>query len=516
MNKKIRLLSAYLLCAAAFVFSSCADGSDIQGQFTSDVRNTQLQSPEIDKTCFSTVTMADGSENVKFTWPLVKGAGGYKVSVGLNTGNGVEPLITDSIVDGFNVIFPKYEDSKYDISVLALGNAELNNKEAQSATLYTYSTMISGVDVPAGDIATFINGYIAEHKAEIEASIADDPNNYELGFTLQEGGSYTMNDVVDFGLYPVTLQGADKVKRPTVTIGEAGYIMTQAGLKVKFINFDATNMPKKMGLITLGAVPDASISTEALGFKALGANQDGFVIMKPVVIQECWVKNLPATFLYGNGKNWSLTDFRIKNCIFQAANAGNTTPWINMTGASNGLIQKMTIENSTFYNSEKNEAEQYFIRYSNSSNAQPKKIFGDTNNFLEYTIKSSSFIRTNPKKDFANNMPNTQNGGKLWVSVTNCVFFDTFRLYQFLQSQWVKTTTGNFMSYSDLCSPQSTDYGPGGRTDNNGNFYTTLDESAEYTDAQLKPLDLTKPNGGVNLTPSGLSAAAKSGDPRWY
>ena len=72
------------------------------------------------------------------------------------------------------------------------------------------------------------------------------------------------------------------------------------------------------------------------------------------------------------------------------------------------------------------------------------------------------------------------------------------------------------MSYSADCSPQTTDFGPSGRTDQYGNFYTTRDEAVEFNDADLKPLDFSKPNAGLSLAPAGLAAAAKAGDPRWY
>lgn len=510
------MLAAALTLVSALLTTACADGYDDEAQFESDVHGTVLTSPALDKSCFSTVNTPSG-EQVQMTWPLVKGAGGYLVNVAIENGGTQTPLVADSLVDGVSVTFPKAEDTKYITSVRAMGNAKLGNSDATEATQYLFSTMVEGVSVPEGqDVAAFVNSYIAQHRSEMEAAQAEDPNNYEMAFELAPGKHYTLSAPADFGLFPVTLRSGDKVNRATVTVGAEGYLTTQAGLKVKFLNFDCTDMPKTLGLITLGAEPDASISTEALGYKALGANQDGFVIEKPVVVQECWVKNLPATLLSGHKKNWSLRDFRVKDCIVQTANIDGTTPWIDLTGASNGLIQKLTLEHSTFYNSEVCTAEQYFLRFSNSSNAQPKKIFGNNDNFLEYTVDGCSFLRTNPKKDFANNMPNTQNTNLLWIKVLNSTFYDVFRLYQLIQSQWVKTTTGNFISYTSACSPQSNDYGPAGRKDQYGNFYSTLDETPEYSDAALLPLDLTKPNGGVNLKPAGLAAAAGAGDPRWY
>ena len=85
-----------------------------------------------------------------------------------------------------------------------------------------------------------------------------------------------------------------------------------------------------------------------------------------------------------------------------------------------------------------------------------------------------------------------------------------------MATQWIKTTENNFVSYSDFCSDSSTDHGPDGRTDQNGNFYTTLDETPEFEDSQLKELDFSLPNGGLNLAPKGLAQTAQSGDPRWY
>lgn len=516
MKTRQRLLAAALALAPALLLTACADGYDDEATFQSDVHGTQLASPTLDKSCFTTVSTSDG-DRVQMTWPLVKGAGGYLVNVKIQNGDTETPIVTDSIVDGVSVTFAKAEDTKYLTSVRALGNDKLSNSDAPEASTFLFSTMVEGVEVPEGqDVAAFVNAYIAQHLTEMQTSQAEDPNNYEMAFELQAGKRYTLNAPVDFGLFPITFRSGDKVNRATLTVGAEGYITTQAGLKLKFLNIDCTDMSATKGLITLGAEPDASISTATLGYKAQGANQDGFVIEKPVLVQECWIKNLPDALLFGNKKNWSLRSFAVKDCIVQAKNADKTMPWIDLTGASNGLIQKLTLERSTFYNTERNAAEQYFVRFSNSSNAQPKKIFGNNDNYLEYTLSQCSFVRTNPKKDFANNMPNTQNTNLLWLKATDCVLFDTFRFYQLIQSQWVKTTTGNFISYSDFCSPVTTDYGPSGRTDQNGNFYTTLDEAPAFSDAQLQPLDFSKPNGGVSLKPAGKAAAANAGDPRWY
>ena len=289
--------------------------------------------------------------------------------------------------------------------------------------------------------------------------------------------------------------------------------MIHAGFKMKYINVDCTDMTAEGGILGLGKLENAadsamcaSITTEALGYKALGANQDGYVIVDPVVIQDCNFKNVPKSLLYGNKKNWSLYDFRITGCIVQLNNAGSSNSVLHLQGASNGLIKNCTLRNNTFYNVQENSSA-YFLRYSNSSNAQPKKIFGDAK--ASYVIEHNTFCRTMTGKDFANNLANTN------TITTYCcynIFEDVFRLYQFVQTQTVRTTIGNTIS-GITNAVNSNDNG--GRKDSNGNPLAT-EEVQGFTDWS-KELDLTATNGGVDFTPTGSVANQnKSGDPRWY
>lgn len=67
----------------------------------------------------------------------------------------------------------------------------------------------------------------------------------------------------------------------------------------------------------------------------------------------------------------------------------------------------------------------YFIRYSNSSNAQPKKIFGNSGNSSTFEISYNTFSKTMNGKDFANNLANTNT---LVFNVHHNIFYDTYRL----------------------------------------------------------------------------------------
>ena len=361
-------------------------------------------------------------------------------------------------------------------------------------TLYTYSTLVPAQAIPVGqEIGEYINSHLI-------------PSDAEQGFELEAGQTYYLNTLIDFGLNTVTFRG-DKVNRPIVIVGKEGGIMTQGGLKLKFINFDCTEMTTEIGLLGLGKNPDSSLSTEALGYKAAGANQDGYVINNPVIIQECMIKNLKNSLLYGNKKPWSLRDFRVVDCIVQLNNSGSNSI-LNLYGANptNGLIKNLTVRNSTFVNIVKNSSG-YFIRYANSSNAQPKKIFGDNDNSMNLTFESNTLCKTMSNKDFGNNMPNTNT---ITTILKNNIFYDVFRVYQHANTQGPRTFLNNTIWGVDGGTPNSND--TGGRKDSNGNPIAT-EENPGFTEP-FSELNLDLPNGGLSLKPTG-TISSTIGDPRW-
>lgn len=498
MNKKMKLFVSIVMCSAIFFLSSCADGIDEESAFSSDVRNSQLVSPELGKSCFSTVTMADGTENVKFTWPLVKGAGGYKVNVELITSTGNETILAEENLDGLSVMFPKLEDSKYEVSVLALGNTQLNNKQAESASTFMYSTMVDGVEVPVGDVAEFINKYLADNKTTIDAAIADDPTNYELGFTLKEGAKYTLNAPVEFGTVPVVLQGGDKSNHPIVTVGENGYLCNQTGLKVKYINFDCAAM-KAYGLLMFGDHVDA-YSTEALGYKALGGNQDCWVMDKPVMFKGCIAKSLKNSFIYSNDKNWALRDLRIDDCIIQMSNTGSKS-FIDLCASSSGKggIKDLSIRNSTIMNLEDN-GNAYFIRLANASNAQAQKIWG-TGNKNSLSFENLTVIKVMSNKNFADRYVNS--ASVCDMSIKGCIFYDSWRIQKLI---------GN--NAQSIQPTDNTIWGVTNPVDDTDKTRYATEEDPLFAGSPVQELDLTKPNGGLNLKPAG-ALSSTMGDPRW-
>ena len=479
-----------LAIAGLMSFASCAEGVD-EESFDAGVRNAQLESPVIDKDCFSTITGTDGSESLKLAWDVVMGAGGYHCVIDIVDDPANPVNVVDTILDRPSLTFSKLEDTNYSVSVSTLANEKLNNKASKEPFNFAYSTLVPATKIPDGsDIAEFIKANLV-------------PSDEEQAFELAAGGNYTMSSTVDFDLNVMTVRG-NKLNWPTVTLtGNAGFI-TQAGLKIKFIKFDCTELTST-GFVTLSSNPSESISTESLGFKADGANQNGYVVMDPVIISDCMFKNLPNAILYGNKKNWSLWDFRITECIVQMNNTGSN-PFIHLQGASNGAIKNMTMKNSTFFNLTANK-NAYFIRYSNASNSQPKKLFGNANNSITHTWSDCTFYKTFTGKDFANNTTQ-QNVATYYMD--RCVFYDVFRLYQYLHNNCTRYCNDNTMHY-DEASPQSND--TGGRTDNKKKPFTTLEDPG-FDLSQIHELDLTLPNGGVNFKANG-EISSKGGDPRW-
>ena len=125
------------------LFVSCTKGFDGEETFTSNVHDSQLASPELSKSSFSSVVNADGTESIRVTWDVVPGAGGYYCHVD-NVDDPTNPVVVyDGTVDGVSFLFDKADDTKYSVSVKTLGNEKLNNTAAPDPTVYAYRTTVT-------------------------------------------------------------------------------------------------------------------------------------------------------------------------------------------------------------------------------------------------------------------------------------------------------------------------------------------------------------------------------------
>lgn len=480
---KIKMKAVGSICCLSMVLfvGSCAgDGFDKE-TFSGGVTNTQLSSPKIGDSSFSSLTNSDGSEKVKVTWDVVYGAGGYLFNVNIvdDPSNPVE-VIKDSLVDGCSVIFDKLEDTKYEVSVKTLGNESLNNKEAESASVFAYSTLVPAIAIPEGqDIAEFI-------KANLQ------PSDKEQGFELEAGKTYTLNGLIDFGLNQVTFRG-DKAHRPTVVVGATGGLITEGGLKVKFVNFDCSAMSttgSQVGLLTLG---DAKTSGAPATEKG-----SAYLISNPIIFQECNFKGVNNSLIYAGKDNgpWGVQDLRVTNCIVELNNGSSSKPIINFEDNGGRAIKALAITKNTFYNLQTN-SKAYFIRLNNASNAQPGKTWNDTSGSV--TITNNTFFQTMSNKDFANNVASINT---VITTIKYNIFYNTYRVSK-IAGNTTKAISDNY-----LFSSGDTNVGA---LDNTDKTYGT-----EENPAFIGPVD--QDPSQVNFAPASSTAAyaSQAGDPRWY
>lgn len=481
-------------CLALFslIAVSCSEGADCDERFNGKgVTNAQLENPVAEDIKFSTVVNSDGSESVLCEWPIVYGAGGFETEV-FNVDDPVNPVIVSEkdTIDGNSFTFKKAEDTKYQVNIRVIDNVAYNNKGAAEAVLISYSSMVPAQVIPAGsNIAEFVRTHIVDTQDE-------------QAFELEAGATYELTEDVDFGKYQVQLRG-DKIHHPTIVYGGEVALKCSNGLKVKFINFDCTNAEKTYGAIMCSD----DEPTEDWGIICNGKN--GWQMDNPIMITDCWFKNV-KNGVFNVGKNaWAIKDFRMENCIVQMACDGSKfgngaiicgfgDTYFQGEQKWSGLVANITVKECTVYNTLDNSKTR-FIR--NASNAVRRMFATDD---AVCTLENNTFVRTMNKKEFANN---TTNSALFVINFNNNICFDVFRLQKFIQ--------GNCTGNVDMTT--NTAWGVANKIDATDlqRIVTEEDPGFQYGDCtNLPELDLTKPNGGVDFTATG-AIASKIGDPRW-
>ncbi len=470
-------------------FVSCAQGFDSNEIFQSDVQNAQLESPELNESSFTSKVNADGSESIQVSWSVVQGASGYKCIVYIVDDPENPEEIYNGIVDGTSFLFDKKDDTKYEVSVQALGNETLNNKDAETPTVIAYSTLVPAQIIPAGsDIVEFVKSHIIDQDTE-------------QAFELEAGASYEINSELDFGTKLVTFRG-DKLDRPTVTFGIDGVIRTSAGLKIKFINFDCTVQASK-GVVECSSNPPSSLE----GSNFAGYMDVAYILKDPIIFQECMFKNVPRCLFYTGECAWGVEDIRVMDCIVQLDNDGTSfgdaavlctySSTSNYKGSQswNAAIRNITIKNSTIYNIKPNSKNR-MIRFMTN---QLGKIFDSQ--YGTATISDCTLSKTFTDKEFANNTPNRK---EYTITFNNNVCYDIFRLQKFIQ--------GNCTNNVNMST--NTIWGDNVEIDNTDKTKWATEENPNFSGNVTQVLDLTQPNGGINFKANG-TISSTVGDPRW-
>lgn len=486
MNKKTKLIGAILpLFVSLFVASCAQDGFD-EESWSSSVRDQVLQSPSSDAIVAD--KNADGSSWI-ITWPLVKGASGFKCTVKDVTDKAKEPVVIfqDSIVDGCSLTFPRAEDTFYELEILALGKQELNNQDAPEASLFAFNSFVpTWKTVPAGsDIATWL-----------AANPIPDDYEGDVCIDLEPGASYTMSDVVDFGQHLGTIRSTVVTSPANIkfTGGKAGFIVAD-GFTMKNLNIDCSE--SQANLVTM-----SSNTKESLLYK-----NSIYFVTEPIYMKNCTVENLHGRFLHDNGLKYCAKTVIIDNCLVHMETT-KTSPFIEFYSGG-AHVNDLAIRNSTLWNTSDVSME-YFVRYHNGGQCGN---VGLTTGSISYT--NSTFYNISRTKKLGN-YDGFKSTATAYFTMKECVFVDC---------------SGNA---NDEGKPQPNDGGvaryflggaasPNAVFRNNTYWYEGVDMNVSSYDktgtAILGNPGFANPNGNVKTADFHMSGAAqnsaKIGDPRW-
>lgn len=380
MKIKTKVVGSIACLSMILFVGSCAgDGFDKE-TFSAGVTNAQLESPDASKVAFAKIA---GTSNVKVSWPVIMGAGGYLFSMYNVTdpANSIT-LVKDSVIDGCQVACPFDDDINYLVEVKTLGNEKFNNKEATTSSQARWSTIVEATSVPEGvDLTTYFT--------------QNPPTNgsgTEVAFELAAGATYTMSDDINFGDNFVQLRSADQKNHAKVIITGGSIITCGGGLGLKFVDFDCTAVSGGK-FIKFGNVPDA--------LKTVASQKDYGVVSNPITIKSCNVKAGDNQLITTDGKKYAIANLIIKDCVF----ALNQTKDLIDFNSGTSIVNDLEISNSTFYST--SQSGKYFMRYGGKKGTD----FGWTKGSMKYI--SNTFYNIAYSKDMFN--------GNGWKQNTNSV-----------------------------------------------------------------------------------------------
>jgi len=472
LKKKSLLFLGAVLCLIAF---SCVDGYHDDVKWSSSVRNVTLESPAADQITIQ--FSADGTGQT-IQWPLVPGAGGYRVTV--YNADKPDSLVLigeeNELIDGISTTRPATEDTRYKVVVKTMGNPKNNNVEAVSATEKTYDNLLAVTAViPDG---TNLKDYFTANP--IPASPT------ELCYELVPGGNYTMSGNVSTGQTTVTIRG-DKVAHAKIAVTDGSFVNGGAGFKLKFIDMDYANF--------VGIASTAVILMD-VNFPTTGLSTGGYWVVPttaPIAIQSCKITGLKYYLFFDNNKKYAIGTFLIKDCII-GRTVNNTQAEIRFQA---GMVKDLTITKSTIY-SEVLAGSNRFIQIS-SANTGSVKPATETWANGSITVTNSTFYQSNnTTHSFNSNGAMKQAGDK--ITVMNNIFVDSFlqEAIRRFKTNSVPTFTGGYNSYWY-----------------NGVFASN-EESQDNSGTIIKTNPQLTYSGNAQFTLAGPDQiAARTGDPRW-
>lgn len=392
MNKKTKFIGAIASLFVSLFMVSCAQDGFDEETWQSSVTGQMLTSPDADAIVAS--KNADGSQWI-ITWPLVKGASGFLCTV-TNVTDPLNEIVVfkDSLIDGCNLSFAREEDTFYELEIRTIGNKDLNNQDAVTATVKEFNSFVpTWKTVPAGsDITTWL-------------AANPIPEDYEgdVCINLEPGESYTMSDVVDFGSHQGTIRSTIEASPANVkfTGAKAGFIISD-GFTMKNINFECGE--SQAVFITLNKEPKESLLAGSV-----------YLVSEPIYIKNCTVDGLHGRYLYDNGQKYMAKTVIIDNCLFHLESTGSK-PFIEFYDGGS-CVADLTIRNSTIWNTTETDMD-YFVRYYNGGNATQA---GLSTNSISYS--NSTFYNIAHKKQMGN-YDGIAGKATTYFTLRECVFVD--------------------------------------------------------------------------------------------
>ena len=490
-----KLCSMAVIAFGALFFASCAkDGYDDDERFNSGVNNTQVSAVKADGITIN--PSADGKSQT-ITWPVVMGAGGYRVSL-IDTGSPNDPIINDSIVDGCSVTSSRAEDVNYKLTILALGDKGRGNDNASETTVKEFSTFTPTYKtIPAG---SNLNEWFAAN------AFPEESKEENLNFDLEVGATYTLTGTLDFNTQPVTLRSNNKGNHAIIKYSGEASITFVAPFNLKYVDVDCSGMEitsTNHGIFAFSKDPSAAkTGTEINSTLYKWANP---LIEKPVSFVNCNFKSVKSYFFWDNQQAVCAMTMLIDNCIVhlapEAAFAGGVF-WTN----KGGQVNELYITNSTFY--ELDDCVGDYKYFYQAGMVSGEDIYADKNvatNTVSYTNSTFYHVTWNDGQWGNYN----RMGGRScshWI-MTDCIFFDCSpsgvprRFLHGKQNQPHVTFNNNtYMkndgTFQDIKEDGSHDY------DHSG---TTIEEDPQFANPAAADFHISGP----------VQVARKTGDPRW-
>jgi len=476
------------ICTVAFVgasvlfLTSCAkDGFDDES-FDGGVSNAQVAAISADDI---TITPSADGKSQTISWPVVMGAGGYRVSL-IDAGNPDEPIINDSIVDGCSVTGKREEDVNYKLTILTLGNAKKGNKDAAEVTSKEFSTFTKTYKtIPNG---SDLNEWFAANP------IPDDSIGRNLNYDLEAGGSYTISAALDFDAHWVTLRSNSKSNPATITYTDAASsINFAAPFNVKYLHFDCAGMAANIGVFGFSKEPTAA-RDDATGFIIFGGN---------TTIVNSTFENVNGYFFWDNRKDQKIaaTQFLIDNCLVELTPPAFVKAGVIWTNKG-GHINDLTITNSTFYNL----TEAGDIYYFYQAGSYRAKDVGMASNSVNY--KNSTFYRIgylNNEGEWGNYNGMSGKAESYWT-MTNCIFYSCSAKggvpRRFLHGKTYSASSGNVTFGNNTYMQADGSFDNVGSYDTSG---TQIEEDPQFANPAEGDFHISGPT----------QVARKTGDPRW-